>query len=87
MPQRRSGIKELRKNRKNHLRNLDVKTDLKKTIKGFRETVQSEKTDDAREQLKTVCKKIDKAAKRNLMHKNTAARRKSQLSSLLKTAK
>ena len=84
VPQRRCAIKELRKNNTNHLHNLDIKTDLKKTIKSFRATIVAQKKDEAAEQLKTVYKKIDKATKRNLMHKNTAARRKSSLSKQLK---
>jgi len=78
VPQRKSGIKELRKNRKNKLRNLDIKTGLKKTIKTFEASVQSSNKAEADENLKTVYKKIDKAAKRNVLHKKTAARRKSK---------
>lgn len=84
MPQRRSGIKELRKNRKNQLRNLDRKTDLKKTIKSYKATVASEDKSEAEARLKDVYKKIDKAVKRNIFHKNTAARKKSQLAKLSK---
>ncbi len=86
MPQRRSGIKELRKNEKNRLHNLDIKTDLKKTVKSFKTNVAAKNKTEATKALNEVYKKIDKAAKRNLIHKNTAARRKSlfsrQLSSL-----
>ena len=81
MPQRKSGIKELRKNHARHMHNLDIKTDLKKTIKKYVKTVE-EKPEDAPQQLKAVYKKLDKAAKRNIIHKNTAARKKSRLSKL-----
>lgn len=87
MPQRKSGIVELRKNRRRRMHNLDIKTDLKKTIKAFIATVNEKKTDEAAGQLKTVFKKLDKAAKRNIMHENTAARRKSRLTRLLTAAK
>jgi small subunit ribosomal protein S20 len=83
LPQRRTGIQELRKNHKNRFHNLDIKTTLKKTIKSFKADIASDKKDDAQAKLKDVYKKIDKAAKRNLMHKNTAARRKSQLAKAL----
>ena len=86
MPIRRSGIKELRKNRKNKMRNMDIKTDLKKAVKSFLTTVNEKKTDEAKAQLTIIYKKIDKAAKRNLLHKNTAARRKSHLSKLINQA-
>jgi small subunit ribosomal protein S20 len=82
MPQRRTAIKDLRKNRTNHLRNLDIKTDLKKTLKAFVVSTTTTKT-DSKDLLKTVYKKLDKAAKRNIMHKKTAARRKSRFAKLL----
>ncbi len=85
MPQRRSGIQELRLSKKKHLHNLDIKTDLKKTIKKFRSAINEKSAQEAKKLLPTVCKKIDKSAKRNLIPKNTADRRKSQFSKLLKS--
>ena len=87
MPQRRTAIKDLRKAHTKHLHNLQIKTDLKKTIKKFT-TAASEKKTDAVQLLKEIYKKLDKAAKRNVMHKKTAARRKSRFArSLASTAK
>ena len=83
LPQRRSGIKELRKTKKNRLHNLDIKTDLKKTIKSYKAVLSTDSKKEAETKLKEAHKKIDKAAKRNLMHKKTAARKKSQLSKAL----
>jgi small subunit ribosomal protein S20 len=82
MPQRRTSIKELRKNHTRHMRNLDIKTDLKKTVKSFTATASKDKT-KAKDLLKELYKKMDKAAKRNVMHKKTAARRKSRFAKLL----
>ena len=56
---------------------MDIRTDLKKTVKKYLVIVKSKKLDEAKDMLKTVHKKLDKAAKRNIFHKNTAARRKS----------
>lgn len=86
MPQRRTSIKDLRKSEKRRLHNLDIKTDLKKTVKKF-VAAADKKSTDAKELLKTVYKKMDKAAKRNIMHKNTAARRKARFAKLLAAAK
>ena len=86
MPQRRNAIKENRKNHTNQMRNLDIKTDLKKTLKSFVSAVQEKKADSP-ELLKTLYKKLDKASKRNIMHKNTAVRRKSRFAKLLASAK
>ena len=85
MPQRNSAKKELRKTFKRRLHNLDIKTDLRKTIKKFLLSVATKNTPEAGTNLKVVYKKLDKAAKRNVMHKNTAARRKSRYSRLLAT--
>ncbi len=82
MPQRRTAIKDLRKSRTKHMHNLDIKTDLKKTLKSFIAAT-ADKKKDSGELLKTVYKKLDKAAKRNIMHKKTAARRKSRFAKLL----
>ena len=68
------------------MQNLDIKTELKKTLKLFTQTV-SAKKDGAAELLKNVYKKIDKAAKRNIIHKKTAARRKSKFAKLIAVAK
>jgi len=77
MPQRRTAIKDLRKSHTKHLHNLQIKTDLKKTVQKFTKATADKKT-DATELLKEIYKKFDKAAKRNVMHKKTAARRKSR---------
>ena len=85
MPQRRTAIKDLRRSHTRHMRNLDIKTDLKKTVKKFL-VAATEKKADAQELLKALYKKMDKAAKRKTMHKKTAARRKSRFAKLLAPA-
>ena len=86
MPQRRTAIKDLRKSRAKHMRNLDIKTDLKKTLKSFLSAVKDKKA-ESKDLLKTVYKKLDKAAKRNVLHKRTAARRKARFAKLLTPSK
>lgn len=83
MPQRRSGIKELRKNRTKRMHNLDIKTDLRKTVKQFLASVDEKNKEEAQNNLKIVYKKLDKATKRNILQENTASRRKSRFSKLL----
>jgi small subunit ribosomal protein S20 len=85
MPQRRTAIKDLRKAHTKHLHNLQIKTDLKKTIKKFTAAA-AEKKADIKELLKEIYKKFDKAAKRNVMHKKTAARRKSRFARSIASA-
>ena len=83
MPQRKTGIKDLRQNQKRHLHNLDIKTDLKKTIKKFLAVIGTKNKTQAQADLKQVFKKLDKASKRKILHKNTVARRKSFYSRLV----
>ncbi len=85
MPQRRTAIKELRKNRTRRMHNLDIKSDLRKTLKTF-VTSATEKKADSADLLKTLYKKFDKAAKRKIMHKKTAARRKARYAKMLTAA-
>lgn len=69
------------------MHNLDIRSDLKRTIKGFLSLVQNKKKDEAQTALKSLFKKIDKAAKENVLHKNTASRRKARFSRTLTTIK
>ena len=86
MPQRRNAIKELRKNHTRRMQNLNIKTDLKKTLKSFTAIATTDKA-KGQELLKTLYKKFDKAAKSNILHKKTAARRKSRFAKLVAAAK
>ena len=83
MPQRKSGLKELRKTYTRRMQNLDIKTDLRKTLKQFMTAVDAKNKADAQTLYKTLAKKFDKAAKRKIVHKNTASRRKSRFSKLV----
>jgi small subunit ribosomal protein S20 len=83
VPQRKSGIKDLRKNHTRRMHNLDLKTDLRKTTKKYLLSVKEKNAAEAQANLKVLHKKIDKATKRNILHKNTAARRKSSFSKQL----
>ena len=84
MPQRKAGVTALRKNLKRHLHNLDIKSDLKRSIKDFLKSVNEKNKSDAQEKLKLVYKKLDKASKRNILAKNTASRRKARFAKLAK---
>ena len=83
MPQRHSGIKALRQNRRRRMENLDIKTTLRKTIKTFLASAEAKNVEEATTNLKTVYKKLDKAAKRNILEKNTASRRKARFARVL----
>ena len=57
---------------------------MRKTIKQTRELVAEGKVAEATQLLPTIYKTLDKAAKKGVIKKNTAARKKSRLTKLLK---
>ncbi|MFH0877387.1 MAG: 30S ribosomal protein S20 [Candidatus Omnitrophota bacterium] len=83
MPQRKCAAKRLRIDKKRSHYNVGVKSELKKAIKGLLKLIQQGKTAEAKEKIKYVFCKIDRAVSKGLLHKNTAARRKSSLASKL----
>jgi ribosomal protein S20 len=82
MPQRKTSVQDLKKSRARQMQNLDIKSELRKTIKAFTALLK-ENPAEAKKSLDTLYKKIDKAAKRNIFTKNTAGRRKSKFAKLL----
>lgn len=79
MPRRRSSILMNKVNKKRHLRNFKIKKDLKKKIKELQTLVSAKNAQDAQKALKEVFSRLDKAAKKRIIHPSTADRRKSRL--------
>jgi len=77
MPITNSAKKKARRDVRKRILNLSKKNILKKTIK----TARRDSTSDT---LKAAYKVLDKSAKRNLIHKNKAARLKSRLANQLR---
>lgn len=80
MPNIKSAEKRVRQNVKRELRNRRTKSMLKTTIRRFEETLQSGDMEEAKVTLNAAVRQIDRAATRGVVHKNTAARKKSRLS-------
>lgn len=76
MPNKKSALKELRKNAKRRLRNQSTKSMLKTLIKAARMAGGKSEAEALARQAR---KMLDKAAERGIIHKNQAARRKSRL--------
>ncbi len=79
MPQKKSAIKELKKTKKRHLRNLMHKKALKIEEKKIASLIENKDVDKLKAQVNGFVSKIDKAATKGLMHKNKASRRKAQI--------
>jgi small subunit ribosomal protein S20 len=75
----KSAIKRAKQNEKRRLRNKAVKTETKKAVKRVRLVVAENEKDAAVEQLNTAKSIIAKAAKKGVLHRNTAARKISRL--------
>lgn len=78
MKRTKSGIKNVRKTKKRHARNLEAKNAIKKAFKAAEKAVAA-KTAEAKELLKKAVVLIDKAVQRGIIHRNKAARKKSSL--------
>lgn len=57
---------------------------MKETVKDVRKLIAGGKKDEAEKMLSTVYKALDKAAKRGVIKKNTASRKKSRIALALK---
>jgi small subunit ribosomal protein S20 len=75
----KSAIKRAKQNENRRLRNKAVKTETKKAVKRVRLVVAENEKDAAVEQLNTAKSIIAKAAKKGVLHRNTAARKISRL--------
>ena len=80
MPRRRQSLKAQRQTKKRHSHNTRIKTTLKKTIKELNLQLEAKKIEEAKKTLKETISKLAKAAKKGIVHKNTARRKISRLS-------
>ncbi|AAX16748.1 30S ribosomal protein S20 [Borrelia hermsii] len=78
-----SALKRARQNLKRNLRNVSVKSELKTIEKRCMSLIREGKKEEALEFFKFVSKKLDTAARKRIIHRNKAARKKSNLSILL----
>jgi small subunit ribosomal protein S20 len=85
MPHLKSAKKRLRQNAKRRDHNKAVKKALKKQLKVVFEAGadKAATVDQLKKEATAANKKLDKAAARRIIHKNTAARKKSQIARLI----
>lgn len=85
MANHKSALKRARQNETRRLRNKDVKTRVKSVVKEVRLAAQDSDTDVAKDRLNVAKSIIAKAAKKGVLHPNTASRKISRLSKLVNT--
>jgi len=79
MPQTRSMRKALRQSLKRRQGNRAWKVRVKSARRALLDNLETATPEDTAANLRTAQKMIDKAAKRHILHPNTAARRKARL--------
>lgn len=79
MAHSKQALKRVRQNERDRLNNKSKMTRMKTEVKKLMTAVTEGDKKKAEELLGTVCATIDKAAKQSVIHKNTAARKKSQV--------
>ncbi|HET7580879.1 MAG TPA: 30S ribosomal protein S20 [Bacillales bacterium] len=78
MPVIQSAIKRVKTNEKRHAHNVAIKTEMRTAIKNFEAKVSAKNVDEAKTAFADVSRKLDKAARKNVIHQNKAARFKSR---------
>ncbi|HVO37807.1 MAG TPA: 30S ribosomal protein S20 [Spirochaetia bacterium] len=82
-----SAEKSDRQGEKRRLRNKMIKSRAKTMVKDFVELVGEKKAEDARKKLTELSSFLDKAVTKGIIHRNTAARKKSRMNHLLGSLK
>ena len=75
----KSQIKRNKQNEKARQRNKAVKSELKTSVRKFREAAESGDVEAADLAMRTASVKLDKAASKGVIHKKQAANRKSAI--------
>ena len=85
MPNIKSAKKRVLVEKRNALRNKSAKSEIKTAIKKFEAAFSEGKKDDAEKLYKDVTSILDSAVLKGIVHKNQAARKKSNLAKRLNT--
>lgn len=82
MPHTKSAKKNLRKTEKRRLHNRAIKKTIRTHLKRFQAALTGP-AEALQAEFKMAVKKLDKAAARGIIHRNLAARKKSQMARLM----
>lgn len=86
MPIIKSAKKRVRVAARANTRNTRTRRQIRETVKAFEKAVEAKKAGVIGESLQAAISAIDTAAKKNVIHKNKAARQKSTLAARAKAA-
>ncbi len=79
MPNIKSAIKRVNVNKKKNLENKSIKSQINTSVKKFEDAVNAKDVESATKLYAEAVSVIDSAANKNVIHKNTASRKKSRL--------
>lgn len=85
MPVTKSAVKRVKTSERNRLRNLGYKTQIKTIIKKLSELVQNKDTESAKKTANAAFALIDRSTTKGVLHRSSAARKKSRISKWLKS--
>jgi len=83
MPNTSSAIKAARQSLRRRDKNLKVLETIRKTSKTLRQATAAGKKDESLKALSAAFAALDKAAKKNVIHKNNANRHKARMSAMV----
>lgn len=87
MPITKSAVKAAKQSKVRQTRLLPYKTQMRTLMRKMRDTVAAGKKDDAVKLLPSVFKSIDMAAKKNIIHRRNADRKKASMAKLVAVRK
>ena len=79
MPNTRSAAKRVRQNLKRRTRNQSARSEIRTLTKRCREAIAAGELDEARRLARLAESRLDKAAKKSMVHRNNARRRAMRL--------
>ena len=79
-----SALKQMRSSKKRHARNQLVLTSLKTLVKKMNAALADRKLDEAKALLEKTTSAFDRAVTKGILHRNTASRKISRLTSKVK---
>jgi small subunit ribosomal protein S20 len=79
MANTRSAQKRMRQSEKRRVRNATTRSGVRSAVRTVRSALESGAAAEARAQLTRAIRLLDKAVTKGVLHRNTAARRKSRL--------
>jgi small subunit ribosomal protein S20 len=75
----KSAMKRIRTNERRRVRNAAVRSTIRTAVKSARTALEGGQADQARETLHRTIQALDKAVTKGVIHRNSAARKKSRL--------